>query len=890
MSAKRLFHGISGNAWIAFEIVVLGILFAHSLSQLAPGELFSDTLTVGGDTPAHNYLASHLKEQLFQNGRIVSWAPGWWAGFPAFQFYFFLPYLMTALLSLVLPFNIAFKLINVFGILMLPAAAYIASRLMRLPRPIPILMAIAMIPFLFVKSHTMWGANIYSTLAGMIANSLSFAIMLVTVGSWWRDAEDGKSRMRSVILAWLLVSSHFFTSVMAALVIVVIPLLLRPGVRVRAFKVLFQNGILVVLTTAWWTIPLIAKKPFSVSDFGVNWDVTLQGTLPHYLFYLLPLAVIALILAFRNHKGPVILLAWMLLASCALFWWGFELNNVFVNVRLWPFVFFALLALTACGLGLLVTSLRAKPLLIIAALATALLHTTLAQQDASTDSMRVLEWAEFNFGGLESRTGYDAFNRLVLPLKDSPGRLANDLAEENNAMGSSRIFECVPHVVGKPIIEGGIVNSGLSSYFAYYIQCETSSSCAGYPTLVNPTGFNLTAATTHLELFNVKHFIARWPQLQQSMLESPNWRLVDTHDAWQLFELTTHEGDYVTIPTHWPRALVTDNWKAYALDWMYTPDAIEQPFVFLSPGADTSDPILGTPLDEAQLRQFLARRRAPSGDIDEWLHLGPFPYHREMKNPLSQFNPIDEASIDPQEGDSQAGLTWRMIYSRNPIFPSRWYAVRDYFVAYSFVNVFSPTARDALIHYANDDGVRITLNGERLVEDRITGLGNFKSVPVRLEAGRNRIAHKTEEIEGGHFFHVRLTDPEGNPFPDVVLSTARTKHHSEPLETRHVQRQGRGVLSETVTATHIRFTTDAIGLPHLIKCTYYPNWKVTGAKAIHLVSPAFMLVYPEQPVVELSYGRTASDIIGICFTIAGWISVAAIGTISRNKRHDKRFS
>ena len=877
------------NTWLAFEILVLSILFAFTLSQLAPKKLFTDTLTVGGDTPAHNYLASHLREQFFQNGRIVSWAPGWWAGFPAFQFYFFLPYLMTAILSLALPFNIAFKLINVLGILLLPIAAYTASRLMQLPRPIPVLMAIAMLPFLFVESHVMWGANIYSTLAGMIANSLSFAIMLVTIGSWWRDAEDGQPRLRSILLAWLLLSSHFFTSVMAGLAIILIPLLLETGIRLRAFKTVLKNGIPVVFITAWWTVPLLAKKPFSVSDFGVNWDVTLWSTLPRYLVYLLPLIVIALVLAFRKRNGPVLLLAWILTASSALFCWGFSLNSVFVNVRLWPFAFFALLALAACGLGLIITSLRAKPLLIMAVLAIALLHTTLAQHDTANDSLRVREWAEFNFGGLESRAGFRAFDRLVRPLKDTPGRLANDLAEENNAMGSSRIFECVPHVVGKPIIEGGIVNSGLSSYFAYYIQCETSSSCAGYPQLVNPTGFNLAAATTHLELFNVKHFIARWSVLQEAMFESPNWRLIDIHDDWQLFELTTHDGDYVTIPTHWPRALVTRNWKGYALDWMYTPDATDQPFVFLLPDTDAVDPVFGTPLDEAQFRQFLARNRPPSGDIDEWLHLGPFPYPRGIKNALSQFNPIDEASIDPGEGDTESGLTWQLVYSPNPLYPSRLYSSRDYFVAYSFANVFSPTSRDALIHYSNDDGVRITLNGKQLLEDGITGLGHFKSVPVRLAAGRNRIAHKTEEIEGGHFFHVRLTDLEGTAFPDIILSATREKQNPEPLEMRHVERLGRGVLSESVTANRIRFTTDAIGLPHLIKCTYYPNWKVTGAKAIHLVSPAFMLVYPEEREVEITYGRTTSDIIGICITLAGWIFLLAIGTTRRRKHRNKPF-
>ncbi|MBU5690201.1 MAG: hypothetical protein QXM68_03600 [Candidatus Aenigmatarchaeota archaeon] len=71
----------------------------------------------------------------------------------------------------------------------------------------------------------------------------------------------------------------------------------------------------------------------------------------------------------------------------------------------------------------------------------------------------------------------------------------------------------------------------------------------------------------------------------------------------------------------------------------------------------------------------------------------------------------------------------------------------------------------------------------------------------------------------------------------------------------------------------IEFDTDCIGKPHIIKVSYFPNWKVEGAEKIYMVSPAFMLVYPTQTHVKLYYGKTIIDIIGIIFSVLGLIII-----------------
>jgi hypothetical protein len=71
----------------------------------------------------------------------------------------------------------------------------------------------------------------------------------------------------------------------------------------------------------------------------------------------------------------------------------------------------------------------------------------------------------------------------------------------------------------------------------------------------------------------------------------------------------------------------------------------------------------------------------------------------------------------------------------------------------------------------------------------------------------------------------------------------------------------------------IAFDTDCIGKPHIIKVSYFPNWKVKGAEKIYMVSPAFMLVYPIQRHVELYYGQTLIDVLGLLLSFCGLIII-----------------
>jgi hypothetical protein len=65
----------------------------------------------------------------------------------------------------------------------------------------------------------------------------------------------------------------------------------------------------------------------------------------------------------------------------------------------------------------------------------------------------------------------------------------------------------------------------------------------------------------------------------------------------------------------------------------------------------------------------------------------------------------------------------------------------------------------------------------------------------------------------------------------------------------------------------IRFTTSRVGIPHMVKVSCFPNWKVQGAHGVYPVSPHLMLVIPREREVILTYGRAFWDYMGSGITL-----------------------
>src|SRR4029077_11205239 len=141
--------------------------------------------------------------------RLTGWTPDWYAGFPAYVFYMVLPSLpillihgvpplwlrpfllsalralawlvrqrvrstvlqtflwiclaILALMSVPVPYNVAFKVVTVSGLVTLPLAVSALGGAASLPFPVAPILALGAAAFLYESAFTILGGNIFST-------------------------------------------------------------------------------------------------------------------------------------------------------------------------------------------------------------------------------------------------------------------------------------------------------------------------------------------------------------------------------------------------------------------------------------------------------------------------------------------------------------------------------------------------------------------------------------------------------------------------------------------------------------------------------------------------------------------------------------------------------
>jgi hypothetical protein len=67
----------------------------------------------------------------------------------------------------------------------------------------------------------------------------------------------------------------------------------------------------------------------------------------------------------------------------------------------------------------------------------------------------------------------------------------------------------------------------------------------------------------------------------------------------------------------------------------------------------------------------------------------------------------------------------------------------------------------------------------------------------------------------------------------------------------------------------VSFRVDQVGVPVLVKVSYFPNWTVDGAEGPYRVTPNFMVVVPTENEVTLSFGRSSVEWVGLLATLIG---------------------
>ncbi|MDP8993059.1 MAG: 6-pyruvoyl-tetrahydropterin synthase-related protein, partial [Actinomycetota bacterium] len=499
-------------------------------SQLEPGLLLRDTTPSGGDMGAHVWGPAYLRDRLLPAGRMTGWAPDWYAGFPFLTFYFPLPNLLVVLADVVLPYGVAFKLVSVLGLVSLPVAAWAFGRLAGLRAPGPACLAVAMVPFLFERSFTIYGGNIASTLAGEFAFSIALSLALVFLGVLARGLESGRHKALAASLLALTVLSHLLPALFAVVGAVVLTLL-RPGGRRLVHSA--AVGAVAALLTAFWALPFVVRLPFS-NDMGWEKILTYRKSLlsePGTVLVVLAAAGVVVSLAFRLRTGAF--LSAMAALSAAAFVWAPQ--GRLWNARLLPFWFLCLyllagVAVSEVGRGVGRVLDRAGEgaertgavLAPVVALAAAVVHVGMPLQLfpewtglRGKDRSFVPDWVRWNYSGYEDKPSYGEYQDLVASMEAvgrdrGCGRAFWEYEPELDRLGTPMALMLLPYWTDGCIgsMEGLYFESSATTPYHFLLQAELSSAPSRPQRELPYRGLDLARGVEHLRLLGVRYYMA----------------------------------------------------------------------------------------------------------------------------------------------------------------------------------------------------------------------------------------------------------------------------------------------------------------------------------------------------------------------------------------------
>ena len=576
---------------ITFGVVAAAVVFVFA--QLQPSLLFANTTPSGGDTGAHVWGPDYLRHHLLPKGRITGWTPDWYSGFPAFTFYFPLPALVIAILSFVLPYGIAFKLITVIGLLSLPAAAWAFGRLSGMRFPGPAVLAVATVPFLFDRGFTIYGGNIPSTLAGEFTFSISLSLALLFLGVVARGLDTGRHRGLAAVLLALTGLCHLLPTVFA-IVGACLLYLLKPGRK----RLGFVGAIFAVsaMLAAFWSVPFLFRLPYA-NDMG--WEKITQyskNLFPENIRWVVALAVGGAVVSVINRRRTGLFFLGMGTIAGALF--VLAPDGRLWNARVLPFWYLCLyllagVAVTELGpaigrwvaadpenpspLGRLLTPIGAAlAAWMIVGLPLGVLPSWLPKP-ASTDTSYIPSWAKWNYSGYERKAAYPEYKALVDTMADVGRTHGCGRANWEYESGLDR-FGTPMALMLLPFWTDGCIGSMEGLYFEssatvpyHFLSAAELSKAPSNPMrdLPYPTT-NVADGVRHLQILGARYYMAFSPETVTQADAHPDLTKLTSSGRWSIYQV---RGSDIVEALRFQPAVATgpvdgeDGWLNLGVDW-----------------------------------------------------------------------------------------------------------------------------------------------------------------------------------------------------------------------------------------------------------------------------------------------------------------------------------
>lgn len=602
------FWSAEGEWRSTFGLLVVVVAAGFVFAQLRPDLLFKDTTPNGGDTGAHVWWPAYLRDHVIGKFRLSGWAPDWYGGFPVGHFYFPLPALGVIALDLLLPYNVAFKLVTVSGVVALPAAAYYFARGIKAPWPAPPLFAAATLPFLFLPKYQHFGGNMVSQLQGEFSFSIALALGLAFLGAWARALDERRRLALPAVLFAATVMSHLIVTVFVVGGAVVIWLERRSR---QNFPIAAAIGGVGALLTAVWTLPMVARLAYTTDMGWVKEPASrLTGRVnPPYGYdyrWVIALAALGSVVGVVSGRRSTLRMFGIALLFGSAFWLLPETR--LWNGRILSFWFLSVSLLAALGVAELINlairfsampndraEWRAWTGAGLAALA------LVGAMMWSHNSRSFLpHWVAWNTSGYETKAAYPEYRNILEVARGlPPGRVLWERLNAINNYGSDFALMLLPYFTDGRIgsMEGVYFESSASTPYHFLtvseLAKEPSNPVRGLPYGHMSTDF--AQGVKHMQLLGVRYFMAGSKEAIAAADANADLKLVRNIKTpmllpqvanWHIYEVSGSqlvEGlDYQPVVLD---GVSPGDWLDPASKWFRDPSAIDRPLVSGGPSS-----------------------------------------------------------------------------------------------------------------------------------------------------------------------------------------------------------------------------------------------------------------------------------------------------------------
>lgn len=855
-----------------FDALLLSGLVVFLMTYFDIRYLFEDTVVTGGDTASWQGIVHHLAEVLLPNGRLMGWDMGNFCGYPNFNFYFLPPFLLAAVSSKIfaIPLTITLKWAIMSGIFLIPITTYFGLRFIGYKFPVPVMGAAGALLFLFNETYTMFGANTLSTFAGEFCYMFAFSLFVLFIGTFYKGTRENRWLVRNGILLGVIGLSHLF---------VFIPALMLPiyayfnGTRIRY---LAGVGIIAFICMAFWILPMMAfRHPYTTPVYMI-WQefVNLRYSMAGVLLLILFIAPRFAVHVMARLDPPKSLTLWTFIifvgaggfAAAYLFGaylifgsdiWATGLHfpdpaNAVIGKSLAMKIKPLLLSISF-GIGSVVVFmgyfLSKKRLFFgfcrsvgavcfsgIVFLGMLGLHLFIVRKmtDPVLRSDLLSVWFIGGVYGLLC-AGFAIYWIFSGTFQKTLKKLSRQMPAERFFLWIFLIFGC-----------------GVAYFSAHFLQVPDIR-------FLPPLSFAL------LMLFladTIGPFVAEKGGFVRIMAGVTFCYLVfvtiifgaNKSGSWYRFNNRGYEGtigysefaeanQYLQTvyekegldPLNAPRV----GYEKCDLYGRYGGDRVFESLRFFS-GRQTLEGIHYAGSVASRFMAFLQTEfsrdiKTPKPQILSKINPDVLPIHFDLYN-ISQLVVMTD--------------TMKKALSGSPLFEKE--------VQFGNIMLYRYTACDG--RYVDVPKVRPVLyTGKHWVDGfflwyKYPDINDVLLVPEKF-----------------------VKDPEDRAVflneTDNVLDLA--KYRVEKLDRKDLK------ISTRMDDLHVRFDTNKLGVPHLVKVSYFPNWKVEGANGVYPVSPHLMLVIPRKNSVILTYERSRWEIFGLLIT--GFGALLIIGFVATRR-------